>query len=171
MIRRADERGFSLPELIMVIMVIAILAVVVSPNAALFPTMKLNAAAQRVASDLRYAQAQAHREGGPVGLSFSSSTKYTVVHTAARTAVADPLDPTKSLAFSTAADTRFKGVTWTWDFSGNSSLLLFDSLGQPRDNSYDVALEPGLVHLTLSGKTATVTVEAVTGRVSITEAS
>lgn len=171
MIRRADERGFSLPELVMVIVVIGILAVVVSPNAALFPTMKLNAAAQRVASDLRYAQAQAHREGGPVGLSFGSSSSYTVVRTTAKTAVADPLQPSQGLAFSTAADTRFKGVTWTWDFPSGNAILLFDSLGQPRDDLYEVATTPAVITLSLNGKTTTVTVEAVTGRISIGGAS
>lgn len=171
MIRRLDERGFTLPELIIVITLVAILAVVVSPSAGVFPAMKLNAAAERVAGDLRYARMLAQREGGPVGLSFSSARAYTVVHTTARTSVPDPLRPTQALTLNTGLDERFSGITWTWDFPSLSNVLLFDSLAQPRDDAYEPALTPGTITLSLAGKTAVVTVEPITGHVTITGAS
>lgn len=164
--RLSDQRGFTLPELVMVIVIVAILAVVVTPSAALFPGMKVNAAAERVASDLRYAQALAHREGGPVGLAFSSATRYAVVHTTAKIGVPDPLQPAQSLVFDTVADARFKGVTWTWTTPSLDNQLLFDTLGQLRDDVYEVATTPATIVLTLSSTTATISVEPVTGRIS-----
>lgn len=167
MIRRADERGFSLPELIMVIMVIAILAVVVSPNAGVFPEMKLRAAAERVQTDLRYAQNLARQEGTRAGLTFvAGGKKYCVVHTSGLTGATDPLQPTKALVFDTNADSRFSGITFGWSLPGGGSNLLFDSLGQPRDAAYAVAGTAATVTLSLNGQTATLTVEPITGRVS-----
>lgn len=161
------ERGFSLIELILVIVVIGILAVVVSPSATIFPEMKLRAATERVVSDLHYAQAYSRQEGGPVGLSFDAGLKkYTVVHTTALVPEPDPLQPTKSLVFDTGSDSRFTGITFTWDLPSNNSVLLFDSIGQPRDDLYEVALTPAVITLHLNAGQAVITVEAVTGRVS-----
>lgn len=164
--RLRNQRGFTLPELVMVIVIVAILAVVVTPSAALFPEMKLRAAAERVQSDVRYAQGLARHEGARAGLTFDAGQKkYTVVHSAALTDADDPLQPTKSLVFDCASDGRFTGITFSWNLPGGGNNLLFDSLGQPRDASYAVATTAATISLVLDGRTAVISIEPITGRV------
>lgn len=53
------SRGFTLIEIVMVTLLIAILAAVVIPRLGMFTGMQLEVAAKKVASDIRYAQSAA----------------------------------------------------------------------------------------------------------------
>ena len=52
-------KGFTLIELVMIIVILGILALAVMPKTTAQPRVKLEAACQKIASDLRYAQEMA----------------------------------------------------------------------------------------------------------------
>lgn len=53
------KRGFTLIEIVMMLLLIAILAVAVIPRLGMFTGMQLDVAAKKMASDIRYAQSLA----------------------------------------------------------------------------------------------------------------
>lgn len=168
---RPSERGQSIIEMIVVLTLIGILAAIIMPSGSALPEMRLRAAAERLASDLRYAQSLARQEGGRVGCLFatSGSKGYTIVRTSALTPVSDPLQPAVPLRVELARSRDFKDVTLTWSMSDNG--LFFDVMGGPRRLDYLEWTDPGSVILRLGTRAATVTIQPVTGDVSVEASS
>lgn len=104
--------GFSLIELIIVIMVVGILAVAFIPKTTT-EGIKLEAAAARLAADIRAAQSQAIFRGNSQTISSTGGTSYT-----ARGEQIEMLD----------------GVTTT------SFSITFDSLGEPTGGAETITL-------------------------------
>ena len=71
------EKGFTLIEIILMVIIMAILAVTISTNMGGFRTMKVSSAARKVASDLRYAQQLSTTKQIIHGLEFTA-TGYSV---------------------------------------------------------------------------------------------
>ena len=146
-IRNPQSKGFTLIEVILIMVIIGILAATVVPRIdfTISTTASVDGAAYIVASDIRYAQewAMANRVSKTVTFATATPTVYTF-------SPSSSLDPSGQLP---------SGVTISNDFS-----VTFNSLGEPITTT-----PPGVWSVTVSagGQSRTITVVNYTGKVDI----
>jgi prepilin-type N-terminal cleavage/methylation domain-containing protein len=142
--RNPQSKGFTLIEVILVMVIIGILAATVVPRIdfTLPTTASVDGAAYIVASDIRYAQefAMANRVSKTVTFSTATPTVYTFSPT-------NSLDPSGRLP---------SGISVSSNFT-----ITFNSLGEPTTGG------GGSVQVSGSGQTRTITVATYTGKVNI----
>jgi len=146
-----NSRGFTLIELVMVLVILSILAAFALPRMATTDTT-VGAQADRLARDLRHAQAMAMNQGRTLNFDIQAPASYRV--TSSGTTVTDPATMG---AFQITLD---NGVT----VAGTDTD--FDSLGRPASGGTLLAA-PRIFTLSGTSRTATVTLSAVTGFVSV----
>ena len=148
--------GFSLIELVLVIVLLSIVATTASLRMGNSNT-SLGAQAEQLASDIRYTQSLSQTRGQRHCISFTASS-YTITNNNCVTAVALPSSPNPVLLAG--------NITLAW----TNNLITFSALGRPfTDAAATTALGPAAAVLTLSagGDTLTVTVTPETGRVTV----
>ena len=149
-----DERGFTLIELVITKVVMALLVWVALPHS-FASDVRLNAAARQLQSDIRYAQELAMTRGQHHQIRFyaasnpSPTNQYEIV-TAASQAVLHPLSRSSSFVVD------FNDPQWAGVQLDSTLTLEFDGLGRP-----DAAKT-----ISLNGGAKVITVTAETGRVS-----
>ena len=136
-------RGFTIIELVMVIIVVSILAAVAVPQFARHWTgIKLGNATMKIASDIRYAQNRATTTQQRSRVSFLSPTTYEVRYCTAYDNTPDVCNCTG--AWNYATDPYSRGdfqINLNNDFSGVTisgilnDCIEFDSLGRPYYNA------------------------------------
>jgi prepilin-type N-terminal cleavage/methylation domain-containing protein len=162
------EAGFSLVELILVITIMGILAWIAYPRLTVTTEIKLDAAARRVASDLRYAQNRSIGTRVVHGLLFDAATeRYTVYAPTPATAVVDPADRARSLTVDFTRRAEFQGVSIVSAAFGTTPGVSFDYFGVPRDTAGTDLSGTGRVLLTCGGLVDTVEVTPTTGKVTV----
>ncbi len=166
--RATPDGGFTLTELIVTVMVIAIISVIAVPRMGNDPVL-LSTQAEQLANDIRYLQSLAMTQATTTPgqaryrINFVSASTYTFTK-ADGTAVPHPLTG------STAAIGLSSGVTMTTNLGG--SLIGFDGQGIPyTDAAVSVPLGVGataIITLTKNPATPrTVTVAPQTGLVRV----
>ena len=141
---RHSSTGFTLLELIMLMVIAGILAVVVIPHFGGVSSISLDGAAQMITADIRYAQQLAMAKHQQYTVQFTASTNSYSVYN-------DPGDPVVSIDFDDIE--RIQGVTIDADFQET-----FNSLGVPTGGGGSV---------TLNGSGKTISITQYTGKVSI----
>lgn len=165
---RAPE-GFTLFELIVVMAIIGITAWVAYPKfSTAFNDIKLDAAARRVAADLRYAQNRSIGKRAVHGVLFEPGlARYTVYSPNTATPVTDPANRARPLRVDFLATGEFKGVTITSAAFGTSRGVSFDYLGVPCDTAGVELAATGRVILGYQGGADTIDVTPGTGKVIV----
>ena len=160
--------GFTVIELIMVILIISILAVVLIPKIGGIRPFKLDGAGQKLVSDMKYAQKLAMSRHQIHGILFEpAQEKYTVYRDGADTPVEDPHRPGTSLIVDYDEEAHFEGVDlYSADFSGSSEVR-FDCFGTPSDASDTPLTATGEVVLKCSGEQISIQVTPNTGRMEM----
>jgi type II secretion system protein H len=154
--RTANRRGaFTLVELVIVVLLVSILATMAVPSVSeAFSDMQLRTCAQRTTSDIAHVRNLAVTNGEQRGIVFNSSG-YSVVKLSANSR--EVMDhPIKHQAWTVSESE----VSFLADFD-DESVLTFDGTGAPSS--------AGTVMLTSNGRTITITVQAGTGRTSVSE--
>ncbi len=153
--------GFTLLELILVIVVISIMAVEVLPIMSTSTTISLLAQAKQLASDIRYTQTLAMTKGQRYYLIKQSSTTYQILSSAG-TAV--------PLVMGNTTVTLNSRITFGTLTNLPNSLIEFDGRGTP----YVTSASPGTalastatIPLVSGGNTHTVSITPQTGEVSV----
>lgn len=157
---KTTQQGFTLIELIIIILVISVLASFVSiqnPRA----TINLGAEAKQLASDIRYTQALAMTKGERYYLQKLSSTSYQIISASGTPATMS----TGSTSVTLDSGTSFGSFT-----NLPNNLIAFDGKGTPYTN----ASTPGTalastasMPVTNGTNTITVSITAQTGRVTV----
>jgi prepilin-type N-terminal cleavage/methylation domain-containing protein len=161
-------RGFTLTELVVIVTILGILSWLAYPKMAAMDEIKLDAAARRVAADLRYAQTLAMSRRVIHGILFSTALeKYTVFAPNAATPITDPADRARSLIVDYTTRTEFKGVLVQSAAFGTTPGVTFDYFGVPRDTSGVDLTTNGVVVLSYQGATDSVLVAPQTGTVTV----
>jgi len=165
------NRGFTLVELVVVLMLVGILAIIALPRTSQ-NTMELSSQAEQVASDVRYAQSLSMTRGAALGgqgryCIFFTATGYQLRHnnnnyaTPCTTAVAHPATGSSAaivLSGSTAVATA--NVT-----NATGNYVEFDTKGQP--TSFQAPAVNATITLTATGGPRTVVISPVTGKVNV----
>lgn len=168
------QRGFTLIELVMVILLLVILAAVAIPRFNIFGGMKQGNAALKIASDIRYAQNRATTTQKRHRINFNSSTTYDIKYCndiyntttcTCPTAWVLATDPYTSGNFQISLDNDFSGVSISSPAAG--SWLEFDSLGRPYVNPCSVTSAGTTVTVSYSGEAdRNISIQSQTGMVS-----
>lgn len=156
-----DERGFSLIELIMVIVMLGVLSVYVAPRLVGNQDFYAQGLHDETMAYLRYAQKTAIAQRRTVCVSFTANSLTLSAATAAGSAdcatAASPFSGPKGEAPPTV--TAKGSVTYT----ATPAALHFNGLGQPTSSAGAVLAAPRT--LQVNGVSKSITVEAATGYV------
>ena len=177
---RQRQRGYSLPELLAVVIILGIAAVVAVPDISTTNPDQLDLAAEEFAQAMRYARSEAIRTGGPRGFRQSPSNSrirvfrpdtstspwtlnYDVYHPVSKKLYDIDLDDHPAAEVGSVSNNRvYRGVCST------PSNVYFDNSGVPRCSDPEtVLLDQFDVTLTLGGHSRTVTLHGITGRVTV----
>ena len=152
--------AFTLLEIIIVIAIIAVAALFAVPMFSQAADVQLRTAANMVAADIEYAKSLAITRQQPHSVVFDTVNHAYKVCDETGTPVAHPI--------SFGADPRLKKVrvaAVNFDGAGDNAIT-FDYLGSPSSATREL-LDPGTVTLAADGMTLNITIEPVTGYVSI----
>ncbi|MCX5693461.1 MAG: prepilin-type N-terminal cleavage/methylation domain-containing protein [Candidatus Omnitrophica bacterium] len=162
-----NHKGFTLTELVMLIVIIGIVALVAMPKASTGSAVRLEAACQKIASDLRYAQEMSLAQQVRLGISFDPVNEaYFVYRVNVGTVASDP-QTRNNFNVSFVTLNEFKGI----DIASTSfnNKVEFDSVGAPYDGNGVILSSQGVITLQAQGGvySRTVRIEAKTGKVSV----
>ena len=161
--------GFTLIEILIVVVIIAIAAMTAIPMMTSAASVQIRSAANIVAADLEYAKSMAIARGQKFSVVFDKTTEsYQIFKD--QDGILVPIEHPVKKGSNYIIGFRDKGLDKVdiadVDFNGTSTVK-FDYLGSP----YDAGTSPlnrGVIKLQAGGKTVTITVEPVTGFISIT---
>ncbi len=163
-----SSRGFSMTELIIIITILGILSWLAYPKVSAMDEIKLDAAARRLAGDLRYAQSLAMSRRVIHGILFNAALeKYTVYAPNTATPIVDPADRARTMIVDYTSRTEFKGVLVQSAAFGTTPGVSFDYFGVPRDTAGVDLTSNGLVVLSYQGQSDSVFVAPQTGMVTV----
>lgn len=159
--------GFTLIEIVMVIVIAGTLAVLAVPRFESFYVIKLNAAVKKVVSDIRYVQQLAIARHESYKIIFSPGIERYEVRLASDNSLAKDPFSRKDFVSDFTADAYYKGL----DISGTSLLsntLRFDWRGMPQEGPdggvVDLAAERSIGFL-YRGSSLSIYITPQTGRV------
>ena len=157
--------GFTLLEILVVVVILAIAAAMAVPMLSAGGATKLQAATEMVAADLEYAKSLAISRGGRYRVTFDVAGNAYQVEDPNGAVIDHPI--TKGSPYAVDLDGgRLSGVEIaSADFDGTAGVE-FDSLGSPYDGNGDV-LDSGVLTLQMGDWTRTVHVEPVTGMITV----
>ena len=158
--------GFTLIEVIMVVIIIGIAAAVVVPMMSSAGSMQIRAAVNMVAADLEYAKSMAISRGQPYSVVFDKATETYRVVDQAGSVIQHPVRKGFNYVVDFRSDTRIDEVDIVDASFDATSKVTFDYLGSPYNGS-STPLNSGVVTLRSQGITKTVRVEPVTGFITV----
>ena len=161
---RHDEvcRAFTLIEVLVVAVIMAIAGAIVVPQMLDTGTMKLQAASRMIIADILFAQNEAISQQLPHRIVFDPATEsYRLSDQAGNTLAVSWKGGgvTENYMVDFVHDSRFRGVVMTSADFGSSHVLEFDELGAP--------ITGGSIDLEFNLDRYRVTVANFTGRVSV----
>ncbi len=166
-ISRTPARGFTLVEILCVIIILAIAAVLVIPQLSSRGDLQAAAAARTVMADILYAQNRAIAKQSAQYVKFNVATHTYDVQEGATPATG--INPVTLKPYTqTFGGTAIPGVTLTSAAFDGKDTLAFDEIGAPY--TYDsvaglVALSAGSIKIASDGYTMTLTVRPYTGEI------
>ena len=158
-----SRRGFTLVEVIIVVVILSIAAMMAIPMMSSAGSVQIRSAADALAADLEYAKSMAISHQQNYGIIFDpGNNKYYVVTDSDNSPIPHPVKKGFPYTINFATDSRLNKVVLKSTNFGNQ--IYFDYLGSPLNllNSGTITLEPKG-----GGSTITITVELVTGFISI----
>ena len=157
-----NQHGFTLIELIIIIVLLAIMAAVAIPRMGDVTSMKAAATAEKLKSDIRYAQELAMTQNRSYRVYFNTSpapaSGYAVVNNAngngtwgeAGEFAPDPSGKGNLSVTLNSGD--YAGVT----ASSSVNPIEFNSLGRPTGGATTITVSPGSYTITISAETGAV---------------
>lgn len=151
--------GFTLVELIAVLVITGILAVIAVPSVASIAQSRAGAAHQALFRDLSYARERAAASGTPAWVAFNvPSSSYSILaesmQSPGRAGASIINDPSTGRPHTISLASAFRGVSLVSVAVGEGSELRFDHLGRPGNAAGDLDA-PAIVTIT-GGRTVTI---------------
>jgi len=161
--------GFTLVELIVVVVIIGIASLIAVPMLSSAADMQVRSAANRLAADLDYAKSLAMTHQKTFSVVFDPSAEGYEIQDSDGVAIKNPMRPNQDYEVSLKSDSRSSRVdivSSNFD-SDSSNTVTFDYLGVPFSGAGRLT-NPGRITLTSDNFTLYVDIEPVTGYVTIT---
>jgi prepilin-type N-terminal cleavage/methylation domain-containing protein len=168
--RQSARPGFTLIEIICVVVIFAIAAAIVFAGISSQGDLQAESAARSVMADLLYAQNEAISTQQYVYVYFNTAGSHYYVYSPWGTALTNPVS-------QTAYSTSWSGQNWSvtsvnLDGAAKQPAMYFNALGQPY--SCDSAGDPGTLFTTSGtivigsgGRTVTITIQPSTGDITV----
>jgi len=160
--------GFTMIEILIVIVIIAIAAMMAIPMASSADSLQISSAANTIAADLEYAKSMAIKTGQIFSVVFDENTESYRIENQDGDVIKHPVKKGFDYVVDIRADGRLDKVDIVgvnFDLGGE---VKFDYLGSPY-NSSGTDLNSGVVTLRAGEATATVSVEPITGFILISD--
>jgi len=164
---RVHRSGFTMTEILVVIVIIAIAVMMVVPMMGSGAGMQLRSAANIIATDMEYAKSMAIGRQKIYRVVFNESTESYQIEDP-NGIINHPVKKGFKYVVNFSNDNRLDRVDIAAvDFDGTSEIK-FDYLGSPY-NGNNTNLNNGVITLQAGGITTMITVEPVTGFISISD--
>jgi prepilin-type N-terminal cleavage/methylation domain-containing protein len=159
--------GFTLIEIIAVVVILAIAALIAIPAFSGASEMQLKAAADKLAADLEYAKSMAVTTQTVYRVTFDTNAEsYSIIDTSTNQVIADPVSKSP-FTVTYPQESRLSKVGIRSASLGSTAGVQFDATGAPQNTAGTAMTTAGTVVLEANGQTLTVTVQPITGYVSI----
>ena len=155
---RGSHGGFTVIELLIVVVILAIVGLTALPMISSAGSVQIRSAANMISADLEYARSMAISRGQDFSVEFDKDTESYWIEDQAGSVIWHPVKKGFKYIIDFRNDGRLNSVDIT-NVSFNNDIVRFDCLGSP-DNG-------GTVILQADENTKTITVEPVTGFISI----
>ncbi len=167
-LRTRAPMGFSLIELLIVIVILGIAAAIAVPMISSAASMQIRAAGSMVAADLEYAKSMAISRGQMYSVVFDAGNETYEIRDPNNSVIGHPIKKGFTYVVDFANDGRLDRVdVVSANFDGETTIG-FDYLGSPYSvGGSSSALNSGVISLQAGGISKTVTIEAVTGFISV----
>lgn len=150
--------GFTLIEIIIVVAILAIAAMTAIPLMSSGGSVQIRSAANMIAADLEYARSMAISRGQYYYVKFDEGADSYQIEDQNNVVISHPVKKGFDYIISFQNDSRLDKVDIT-NVTFTNDIIRFDCLGSPDDG--------GTIDLSANGPSATITVEPVTGFISI----
>jgi prepilin-type N-terminal cleavage/methylation domain-containing protein len=159
------NRGFTVVELLVVLMILVIVAMVAIPMAGSAAGVQVRSAANMIAADLEYAKSMAIARAQNFSVVFDSSQESYQIEDSTGTVIAHPVKKGSNYVVDLPGEglDKVNIVSALFDSTGT---VKFDYFGSPY-NGNDSPLNSGVITLQTGVVTITIAVEPVTGFISI----
>jgi prepilin-type N-terminal cleavage/methylation domain-containing protein len=164
--------GFTFIEILIVIVLIGIVAMIAVPMISSSASMQIHSAANIIAADLEYAKSMAISRGQNFSVVFDKSAESYRIENQDGDVITHPVKKGFDYIVSFADDSRLDSVDIVdVDFDpGSNQTITFDYLGSPHSGTEATnPLNSGIITLQAGGITKTISIEAVTGYISIAD--
>ena len=166
--RLSDQRGMTFQELIVIMIIIAIISLIVAPQiVGAIQSVRLNAAASKLASDIRYTRELALSRHDVFGIEFDQAGNSYIVFSwdgATKTTMTSPYLGGTNLVVDYDTSTEFAGVSIN---AVTSTEIRIDAFGIPYDATNTALVAPATVVLQNGAGTRTVRVQPETALTEI----
>jgi len=162
------DSGFTLIEILIVVAIIAIAAMVVVPMVGSAASMQIRSAANMIAADMEYAKSMAISRGQNFSVVFDKATESYRIKDQSGSTIMNPVKKGFDYVVDFRNDGRLNKVDIVDVDFDSTNEVRFDYLGSPYNGSGN-PLNSGIINLQAGGTSMTVTVEPVTGYISITD--
>ena len=169
---RAAGSGFTVVEILIVVVIIAIAAMVAIPMMTSAAGFQIRSAANMIAADLEYAKTIAITRGQSFSVVFDKAAESYRIEDESSAVIAHPVKKGFNYIIDFQNDSRLNKVDIeNVDFDpGSGSTITFDYLGSPYSGSgISNPLNSGVISLRAGQMTATINIEPVTGFISIVD--
>jgi type II secretion system protein H len=162
--------GFTLIEILIVVVIIGIAAMIAVPMMSSAASMQIRSAANIVAADLEYAKSMAISRGQNFSVVFDKNAESYSIKDQDGNTISHPVKKGFPYTMDFRSESRLGQVDIVDAvFNPNSSqTITFDYLGSPYSGTSS-PLNSGIITLQAGGITKTITIQPVTGYISITE--